>query len=110
MKVLDENTQSEHLAPYHTDQMTRMLKTVVINEVKVQKFIKPVQTEWATSVVFTIRKVDTLHFCVKYHRPNAVTNRDAYPILRMEEYIDSLGKATTFSALAMYSRVWQVEI
>ena len=45
-----------------------------------------------------------------YRKLNAVTVRDSYPLLRMDECIDSLGDATVFTKLDGNSGYWQVEI
>ena len=41
----------------------------------------------------------SLRFCIEYRRLNAMTVRDAYPIPRMDECIESLGDAVIFSTL-----------
>ena len=50
-------------------------------------------------VVFTTKKEGTLRFYVDYMSLNDMTVRDAYPILRMDDCINSLGDAKVFSAL-----------
>lgn len=40
---------------------------------------------------------------------NALKKRDSYPILCMDECIDSLGEATIFSALDADSGYWQIK-
>lgn len=54
----------------------------------------------------------TLQFCVDYCKLklNAVTKRESYPILCMDEYIDTLGDATVSSTLDDNSSYWKIEI
>lgn len=47
-------------------------------------------------------------FCVDYRRFNAILIRDNYPIPRMYEFLDSLGKARMFSSLGANSGYWQM--
>ena len=41
----------------------------------------------------------SLRFFIDYRRLNSMTVRDAYPIARMDECIDSLGDTVIFSTL-----------
>lgn len=72
--------------------------------------IETAQTEWTSSIVFAAKRDGTLHFCVDYRKLNALTNRDSYPILRLDECIGSLGKATIFSQLDANSGYLHLEI
>lgn len=65
--------------------------------------IEPAQMEWA-SPFFVPQKHGTLHFFVDYHKLDATTIRDSYPIPRMDECINSFGDATIFSTLDVNSR------
>lgn len=58
--------------------------------------VEPVQTELAAPIMFAPKKDGTLQFCVNYHRMNAVTIRDFYTILGMDECTDSPGDTTIF--------------
>lgn len=75
-----------------------------------QDVIELAQTEWTTPVVFAPKKDGLFRFCVDYSKSNNLTHRNSYPILRMDECIDSFGKATSFSILDANSGYYQVEI
>ena len=61
--------------------------------------IEPANTDRASPVVLVPKTDGSLRFCIDYRILNAMTVRDAYPIPRMEEFIDSLGDAVIFSTL-----------
>ena len=74
------------------------------------KVIEPAQSEWASPVVMVTKKDGSPRFCVDYRKLNANTIRDAYPIPRMDDCIDSLGGASIFTTLDCNSGYWQIPI
>lgn len=67
-------------------------------------------TEWVSSIVFVPKEDGSLWFCVDYHLLNVLTVRHSCPISRMDEFIDSIGKAKNFSRLVAHSGYWQIEM
>ena len=64
-----------------------------------------------TSTVVLVRKKDgSLQFCIDLRWPNAHTIKDAYSLPRIEETLDCLGIAHTFTSLDLKSGYWQVEM
>lgn len=50
--------------------------------------IEPALAEWASQIAFVLKKDGILRFSMEYRMLNAVTIRDSYLILRMEECIE----------------------
>lgn len=72
--------------------------------------IEPAQTEWAAPFVFVPEQDGTLRFRGDYRKLNALTTRDSYTILCMNECIDSVVKRNVFSKLNANSGYWQIKI
>lgn len=51
-----------------------------------------------------------MRFCVDYRKVNHLTRKDAYPLLRIDDTLDTLAGSTWFSMLDMFSGYWQVEV
>ncbi len=83
------------------EEITRMLSVGVI---------EPARCEWTSTIVLVPKSDGSLRFCVDYRRLNALTVREAYPLPRMDECIDSLGDATVFTTLECNSGYWQIPV
>ena len=85
------------------------LKDLLV-EMEKKNVIRPSNSPWASPIVL-VRKCDgTYRFCVDYRRLNSITRKDAYPIPRIDDTLDTLSGACWFSTLDMVSGYWQVEV
>ena len=58
-----------------------------------------------------VRKKDgSLQFCIDFCRLNAWTKKDAYPLLRMQETMESMVGTQHFSCMDLKSGFWQVKM
>ena len=56
--------------------------------------------KWALSTIVKVCKKDgDLHFCIDFHKLNARTKKDSYPLPQIQEAIESLVGAGCFSCL-----------
>ena len=56
------------------------------------------------------KKDGTTRFCVDYRKVNDVTRKDAYPIPRVDDTLDTLSGSAWFTTLDLKSGYWQVEV
>jgi len=56
------------------------------------------------------KKDDMMRFCIDYRKVKAVTEKDAFPLPRIDDTLDTLSGSQWFSTLDMLSGYWQVEM
>ena len=77
-----------------------------LEEMEKDGIIERCGSEWAFPIVL---EDGTLRMCVDYRRLNAVAEADAYPMPRVDDLIDSLGKAKFVTTLDLSRGYWQVQ-
>ena len=75
-----------------------------------QKIIQPSTSPYAAPVVIVRKKDGSLRLCVDYRMLNDKTRKDAYPLPRIDEALDSLKGATLFSSIDLAQGYHQVAI
>ena len=76
--------------------LSRMLKDDII---------QPSSSPWAAPVVLVRKKNGSFRFCVDYRRLNEVTRKDAYPIPRIDDTLDTLAGSKLFTHAGLTERV-----
>ncbi|XP_058888002.1 uncharacterized protein LOC131738165 isoform X1 [Acipenser ruthenus] len=72
--------------------------------------IEPSRSEWCSPIVIVAKKDGTNRFCVDFRKVNAIAKFDAYPMPRVDELLDRLGKARFISTLDLTKGYWQIPL
>ena len=71
--------------------------------------IESAQDPWSSPIVL-VKKDGSTRFCVDFRKINAQTKKDAHPLPRIDDTLDTLGQAKWFSMLDLASGYCQVEV
>ena len=81
-----------------------------IKEMASRNIIEPSYGPWSSPVVLVKKKNGSTRFCVDYRKLNDVTIKDSHPLPRIDDTLDALSGANTFSVLDLRSGYWNVTI
>jgi len=96
--------------PYRTGPFKRQIISDQINKMLKRNVIAPSHSAWTSPVVMVPKKNGKARFCVDYRRLNNITKKDAYPLPRMEDCLESLGDSQVFASLDCTAGYWQVSL
>jgi len=96
--------------PYRTGPFKRQIISDQINKMLKRNVIAPSHSAWTSPVVMVPKKNGKAQFCVDYRRLNNITKKDAYPLPRMEDCLESLGDSQVFASLDCTAGYWQVSL
>lgn len=72
--------------------------------------IRPSASAWGSPVLFVAKPGGKWRMCVDYRMLNNVTRKDAYPLPRIQDCLDDIGKAKRLSKIDLTSGYWQIRV
>ena len=97
--------QARRMPPYQRSEVKELLESMLARDV-----IQPSKSPWASPIVVVRKKDGSARFCVDYRKLNSITHKDAYPLPRIDDTLDTLAGSQWFSTLDLVSGYWQVEV
>ena len=98
--------QAARRLPFHRRAALRAL----LNDLLHKGIIRESQSPWASPIVLVPKKDGSLRLCIDYRKLNRVTLRDAYPLPRIDETLDSLHGCSLFSTFDLANGYWQLAL
>ena len=90
--------------------MQREVVRGLLKEMLENDIIQPSCSGWASPIVLVKKKEGSVRFCVDYRRLNEVTRKDAYPLPRIDDTLETLSHSQLFSTLDLASGYWRVKL
>nr|GEV50153.1 retrovirus-related Pol polyprotein from transposon TNT 1-94 [Tanacetum cinerariifolium] len=73
-------------------------------------FIRPSHSPWGAPVLFVKKKDDSFRMCIDYRELNKLTNKNRYPLLKIDELFDQLQGSRYFSTIYLLSGYHQLRV
>lgn len=96
--------------PYRKTEEQETAITNLCQQFLHDKIIRPSQSPWASPVVLQRKKDTSWRFCLDYRKLNDVTEKDNYPLPRIQEIFDALQGAKYFTKLDFHGGYHQIPI
>uniref|UniRef100_A0A8C2C586 ribonuclease H n=1 Tax=Cyprinus carpio TaxID=7962 RepID=A0A8C2C586_CYPCA len=96
--------------PYRVPEAQRHAVEEEVQEMLRLGVIEPSCSPWSSPIVMVPKPDGTLRFCNNFCRLNEVSEFDCYPMPRVNELLDRLGRAQFISTLDLTKGYWQVPL
>ena len=108
IKLTDDsvvNLPYRRIVPTSVHEVKKLLQDLLDRQI-----IRKSKSPFASPVVLVRKRDGNLRLCVDYRRLNAKIQRDAFPLPRIEETLESLGGSKMFSSLDLAHGYFQVVV
>ena len=82
----------------------------LLSDMQERNVIQPSKSPWVSPIVLVQKKDGSWRFCIDYQKVNAVARKDAYPLPRIDDTLDTMAGSKWFSTLDLLSGYWQMEV
>eukprot|EP00741_Cyanophora_paradoxa_P016879 tig00020943_g16302.t1 len=101
--------------PVYRQKITEFLRELALLRAQIQKLlelglIEPSQAAYGSPVVLAPKKDGTWRFCVDYRRLNQITERDVFPLPRIDDQLERLRGSMVFSTADATAGFWQLPL
>ncbi|XP_077959398.1 retrovirus-related Pol polyprotein from transposon 297 [Gasterosteus aculeatus] len=96
--------------PYRIPEARRKAIEEEVQHMLKLEVIEPSKSPWSSPVVMVPKPDGTLRFCNDFRRLNEVSEFDGYPMPRVDELLERLGRARYISTLDLTKGYWQVPL
>ena len=105
---LEEGAVPPNKPPYRLSPKEHEELQAQIDDLLSQGHIRPSQSPYGAPILFLPKKDGRWRMCVDYRALNKQTIRDRYPLPRIDDFLDRLGKAKHFTTLDLASSYHQI--
>ena len=106
----EEGAVPPNKPPYRLSPKEHEELQAQIDDLLAQGHIRPSQSPYGAPVLFVPKKDGRWRMCIDYRALNKQTVRDRYPLPRIDDLLDRLGRAQHFSTLDLASGYHQIAV
>ena len=107
---LQQGSQPVHVKPYKYPHFQKEEIDRLVTEMLNEGIIRDSTSSFSSPVLLVKKKDGSWLFCVNYRALNAITVKDRFPMLTIEEILDELHGATLFSKFDLCSGYHQIRV
>ena len=104
------NTRPIRIPPRRLTPINKKIVVEEVGKMLTSKAISISDGPWSSPIVLVKKKDGTTRFCIDYRKLNEATRKDAYPLPRIEDCLESMSGAKFFCTLDLASGYWQVKM
>ena len=108
--ICTSDAQPVHLPPCRIPQACREELRALLKNILESDMIQQSDSPWSSPIVLVKKHDGTTRFCADYRKVNEVIRKDAYPLPRVDDTLDTLVGSKFFTTLDLASGYWQVEV
>ena len=108
--VIVENEAAVKQHPYRMNPAKQQYLKDEIKYLLDNDFIEPSQSKYSSPCILVPKPDGTYRLCTDYRKINNITKTDSYPIPRMDDCIDKVGKAKFVTKFDLLKGFWQVPL
>ncbi|XP_076067760.1 uncharacterized protein LOC143040567 [Oratosquilla oratoria] len=102
--------RSIHQRPYRLNAFKKEYVREEVQRLQKVSIVEPSSSSWASPVVLVPKPDGSMRLCVDYRKVNAVTEPDSYPLPRIDDVIDDVGRAQWVTKLDLLQGYYQVRL
>ena len=103
-------TMPIHQHPYRVSPAKKRIMKEEVEYLLKNGLAKPSKSPWASPSLLVPKEDGSMRLCTDFRKVNSVTVRDCYPLPRIDDIIDSVGKAKYVTKIDLLKGYYQVEL
>jgi len=97
--IITEPGKKVKFRPYRVPEARREAISAEVQKMLTAEIIEPSYSEWCSPIVLVPKPDGSIRFCNDFRQLNAISKCDAYPMPRVDEMIQRIGKARFITTL-----------
>ena len=96
--------------PYRVDPHKKNIMSKEVSYLMENDLAEPSNSPWASPCVLVPKPDGTFRLCTDYRKLNHVTKKDSFPLVRIDDLIDDVGKSCFVSKLDLLKGYYQMPL
>ncbi|XP_069176776.1 uncharacterized protein [Procambarus clarkii] len=107
---LEEGVRPIKQHPYRLNPLKKRVVKEEVDYMLKHHLIAPSSSPWSSPILLVPKPGKKYRLCIDYRQVNKVTVADTYPLPRVEECLDAIGKARYLTKFDLFKGYWQVPL